>query len=103
ISGIVPSGSPSVVNGQTATITIVDSTNTVKDTLTAVVSGGNWSVNLTAAQAQALADGTYTVKAAVSDSAGNAATTAAQTITIDETSPTITISSPIAGDNFISK
>src|SRR6202012_4705384 len=99
ISGIVPSGSTSVVNGQTATITIVDSTNAVKDTLTAVVSGGTWSVNLTAGQAQALADGTYTVKANVSDSAGNAATTATQAITVDETSPTITITNPIAGDN----
>src|SRR6202012_6247021 len=103
ISGIVPSGSTSVVNGQTATITIVDSTNTVKDTLTAVVSGGAWSVNLTAAQAQALADGTYTVKANVSDAAGNAAATATQTITVDESRPNLSINSPLAGDNIISK
>src|SRR6202012_3769171 len=103
ISGIVPSGSTSVVNGQTATITIVDSTNTVKDTLTAVVTGGAWSVNLTAAQAQALADGTYTGKATVSDAAGNAATTATQTITVDESAPSIAITSPVAGDNVINK
>src|SRR6202012_1263888 len=91
ISGIVPSGSPSVVNGQSATITIVDSTNTVKDTLTATVSGGAWSVNLSAAQAQGLADGTYTIKANISDAAGNAATTATQAISVDTVAPAVAI------------
>ena len=104
ISGSASSGTGgAAVNGQTATITIVDSTNTVKDTLITNVSGGAWSVNLTAAQAQLLADGTYTIKANVSDAAGNAATTASQAITVDETSPTIAITSPIAGDNIINK
>ena len=74
IGGTAAAGTAALLaNGQTATITIVDSTNTVKDTLTTTVSGGAWSVNLTAAQAQGLADGTYTVKANVSDTAGNAA------------------------------
>src|SRR6201999_3660243 len=101
-AGVTIAGTASSsANGQTATITIVDGTNAVKDTLTATVSGGTWSVNLTVAQAQALADGTYTVKANVSDAAGNAATAATQTITVDETSPTIAITSPIAGDNVV--
>ena len=86
ISGTAAAGiGGAAVNGQTATITIVDSTNTVKDTLTTTVSGGAWSVNLSAAQAQGLADGSYTIKANVSDAAGNAATTATQAITVDET------------------
>ena len=38
-----------------------------------------------------------------SDAAGNAATTASQAITVDETSPTIAITSPVAGDNIINK
>ena len=59
------------VNGQTATITIVDGSNNVKDTYTTTVSGGTWSVNVTQSQAQGLADGTYTVKADVSDVHGN--------------------------------
>ena len=63
-------------NGQTATITIVDSANTVKDTYTTTVTAGAWSVNVTAAQAQGLADGSYSIKANLSDAAGNAATTA---------------------------
>ena len=91
------------VNGQTATITIVDGTNAVKDTYTATVTGGAWSVNVTAAQAQGLADGSYSIKANVSDTAGNAATTASQAITVDETVPTIAITAPVAGDNIINK
>ena len=53
---------------------------------------GTWSVNVTAAQAQALADGSYSIKANVSDAAGNAATTASQTITVDTLAPTVLIS-----------
>ena len=49
---------------------------------------------MTATQAQGLADGSYTIKANVSDAAGNAATTATQAITIDTAPPTVTISSP---------
>ena len=104
ISGTATAGSGgAAVNGQTATITIVDSTNAVKDTYTATVTGGAWSVNVTAAQAQGLADGSYSIKANVSDAAGNAATTASQAITVDETAPTIAITSPVAGDNIINK
>ena len=104
ISGTATAGTGgAAVNGQTATITIVDSTNTVKDTYAATVTSGAWSVNMTAAQAQALADGSYSIKADVSDAAGNAATTASQAITVDETAPTIAITSPVAGDNIINK
>ena len=102
ISGTAAAGSAGV-NGQTATITIVDSTNTVKDTSTATVTAGAWSVSVTAAQAQGLADGSYSIKANVSDAAGNAATTATQAITVDETAPTIAITAPVAGDNIINK
>ena len=102
ISGTAAAGS-AAVNGQTATITIVDSTNTVKDTYTATVAAGAWSVNVTAAQAQGLADGSYSIKADLSDAAGNAATTATQAIAVDETAPTIAITSPVAGDNIINK
>ena len=65
-----------------ATITIVDSTNAVKDTYTATVTGGTWSVNVTAAQAQGLADGSYSIKANLSDSAGNSSTTAALAVRV---------------------
>ncbi len=102
ISGIATAGG-AAVNGQTATITIVDATNVVKDTYSAVVTGGAWSISVTAAQAQALADGSYSIKANVVDAAGNAAPTASQAIAVDETAPTISITSPVAGDNIINK
>src|SRR6202035_3906598 len=90
ISGTATAGSGgAAVNGQPATITIVDSTNAVKDTYTTTVTGGAWSVNVTAAQAQALVDGSYSIKANVSDTAGKAAVTASQAIAVDETVPTI--------------
>jgi large repetitive protein len=104
ISGTAVAGTGgAAVNGQTATITIVDSSNTVKDTYTATVTAGAWSVNITTAQAQALADGSYSIKANVSDAAGNAATTASQAIAVDETAPSIAITAPVAGDNIINK
>src|SRR6185437_7995324 len=86
ISGTATAGS-AAINGQTATITLVDGTGAIKDTLTSTVTNGNWSVNVSAAQAQALADGSYSIKANVSDVAGNAAPTATQAITVDETAP----------------
>src|SRR6476646_7588972 len=69
------------------------------DTYTTVATGGSWSVNVSSADARALADGTYTVTASVSDAAGNPAL-ATQTLRVDETLPTITIAT-IAGDNVI--
>ena len=89
-----------VEDGQTATIQLVDGSSTVVDSLTATVTGNAWSVNLTPAQAQALANGSYTVKADVADQAGNQATEATQTLTVNETSVSIAIAT-IAGDNTI--
>ena len=90
ISGTATAGS-AAINGQTATITIVDGSNAVKDTYTATISNGAWSVNVTAAQAQALADGSYSIKANVSDAAGNAAPTATQAIALETIAPTVAI------------
>ena len=89
VSGTATAGiGGAAVNGQTATITIVDSSNVVMDTLTATVTAGTWSVSVPAPAAQALADGSYTIKANVTDTAGNVAATAVQAITVDETTPT---------------
>ena len=70
------------------------------DNFTATVTGNAWSVNLTPAQAQALANGSYTVKADVADQAGNQATEATQALTVNETSVSIAIAT-IAGDNIV--
>jgi hypothetical protein len=92
-SGITISGTAvdggSGVNGQTVTVKILNSSNATLDTYTTQVSNGTWSVNVTKTQAQALADGTDTVTANVSDAAGNAANQATQPITVHEIPPTI--------------
>src|SRR6267378_3869425 len=100
ISGTATAGN-SAVNGQTATIAIIDSSNVVKYTYTTTVTNGAWSVNVTAAQAQALPDGSYIIKATVSDAVGNTATTVTQAITVDAVPPAVAIVTIEGGDNII--
>jgi hypothetical protein len=75
-------------NGQPVTVKIVDSSGQVIDTFTTTLTNDTWSVNVTSAEAKSLHDGTYTVTADVSDSAGNSAQEATQAIAVDETPPT---------------
>ncbi|HKA77847.1 MAG TPA: Ig-like domain-containing protein, partial [Pseudolabrys sp.] len=88
--GVIVSGTASDgvggtgVDGQTVTVQILNGSNTVVDSYTTTVSGGNWSVDITKAQAQALTDGSYTVTANVSDAAGNPAPQASQALTVDQ-------------------
>ena len=63
-------------NGRVATINILNSANAIVNSYTKAVSSNAWSVAVTSAQATALADGSYTVSANVSDAAGNPAQTA---------------------------
>ena len=91
ISGTATAGNVPV-NGQTATVSIVDSSNVVKYTYTTTVTNGVWLVKVPAAQALALTDGNYNIQATVSDTIGNTTTTVTQTITVDTVPPTVTIS-----------
>jgi VCBS repeat-containing protein len=77
-------------NGQPVTVRIVDSSGHVVDTFTTTLTNNSWSVNLSSTEAKLLHDGSYTVTADVSDSAGNPAPEATQAITVDETPPTVT-------------
>src|SRR6185437_11087968 len=77
-SGFTISGSESGADGQTVTVRILDSTSTAQDTLTTTATGGAWSVAVTAAQAQALAAGNYSITADVSNAAGLPALEASQ-------------------------
>ena len=90
-AGFAISGSETGADGQTVTVKIVNSSSQVIDTLTTTAASGAWSVNVTSAEAQALANGSYTVKADVSNAAGTPATEATQTITVDETTPTVSV------------
>jgi Bacterial Ig-like domain/Passenger-associated-transport-repeat len=88
-------------NGQTVTLTLktADGSTTLQ-TLTTTVSGGAWHLDLPPGATPAFPDGNYLVTADVSDLAGNPATEATRTITVDTHAPTITINS-IAGDNVV--
>jgi FG-GAP-like repeat/Bacterial Ig-like domain/Cadherin domain len=77
-------------NGQTVTVTIVNAANSVVGTYLTTVSNNAWSLTVPASDAKALPDGSYTVKANVSDLAGNPAPQATHALTVDETGPTIT-------------
>src|SRR6516162_111261 len=90
-----------VANGQTVTLTILDSSGQVKDTYTTMVANNVWSVNVSSPDARSLADGSYTVTAIVSDAPGNQSVQATQTFAVDETLPTVTISgiSPDTGSS----
>ena len=73
-----------VENGQIVTVNILNSTNAIVDTYTTADSSNAWAINVTSTQATALADGSYTVTANVSDRAGNPAPTATRALTVDE-------------------
>jgi FecR protein/Bacterial Ig-like domain (group 3) len=77
-------------NGQPVTVKIVDSSGHVVDTFTTTLTNNNWSVNVSSTEAKLLHDGSYTVTADVSDSVGNPAQEATQTIAVDETPPKVT-------------
>ncbi len=82
-AGFAISGSSSgVENGQTVTVKIVNGSNVTVDTYTTTVATNAWSVSVTPAQALALANGSYTVKADVTNAAGNPASEATQAITV---------------------
>ncbi|WP_176465486.1 T9SS type B sorting domain-containing protein, partial [Croceivirga radicis] len=78
------------------TVTFSDGTNTV--TTTATVAGNTWTA--TDADISGLDNGTVTVTADVTDVAGNPATDN-DPVTLDNTLPTIDITTPIEGDNIV--
>ncbi|WP_395994548.1 Ig-like domain-containing protein [Enterobacter asburiae] len=66
---------------------------------TEVGADGAWSVNVPAADAQALGDGTWTVNVSGKDAAGNTVS-GSQTIGVDTTAPTLSVDT-LAQDNII--
>ncbi|KGK28798.1 hypothetical protein EL45_18925, partial [Cellulophaga sp. E6(2014)] len=86
-----------VEDGQTVTITFNDGTNPIVTT-TATVTGNAWTA--TDADISGLDNGNITVTADVTDFGGNPATDT-ETIVLDNTTPTIDITTPIEGDDII--
>jgi cysteine-rich repeat protein len=96
------SGTATGADGQTVTVTLrgPGEPGNLVPTDTATVSAGTWSLNITGSLVSGLAEGTYTLRANVSDAAGNAATEASRAFTVDITPPTITANT-FAGDNLV--
>ncbi|MCR1026920.1 VCBS domain-containing protein, partial [Cellulophaga baltica] len=86
-----------VEDGQTVTVTFNDGTNPVVTT-TATVTGNTWTA--TDADISGLDNGNITVTADVTDVALNPATDT-ETIVLDNTLPTIDITTPIEGDGIV--
>src|SRR5262249_9553175 len=97
-AGFAITGSATGADGQPVTVSIVDNHGHAVASYSTTAGEGSWSVNVTGPQATALADGTYTVTAEVTDQFGNAATEATQTLAVHETLPTIGIAA-VTGDN----
>ncbi len=90
-AGLILSGTTAgVEDGQTVTISVSDGTDPPLAYF-ATVAGSTWSVPVPANIATALADGSYTITASVSDRAGNPALPASRMATVDETAPRVTI------------
>src|SRR6202011_440680 len=97
-AGVTISGTETGADGQSVTVQILDSKKVLVDTLTTTSSGGAWSTTLSSAQAKALADGTYTFTATVTDSFGNASNTATQSVVVHESGPSITMAAVDGND-----
>ena len=92
-SPVTLSGTTDAEDGQTVTVFLND------NTYTTAVTGGTWSLDLPAADAQAL-NPTETIFADVSDTSGNPAVQATRDIRHDDTAPTINIDI-VAADDII--
>jgi len=91
---LVVNGVSNAEAGQTVTVTLNG-----KDYTTTVQAGGGWSVTVPSTDVGAIADGSYTLSAAVSDKAGNPAS-AGRDVLVDTTVPQLTINT-VSDDNVI--
>ncbi|MDW3211901.1 MAG: Ig-like domain-containing protein [Reichenbachiella sp.] len=83
-----------VEDGQTITVSLNG------EDYDATVTGNTWTLDIPAADVQALTEGDNDITANVSDVAGNPATEATKTVDYDIIAPTITIAT-VAGDDII--
>ncbi len=91
---IISGSATGAATGSTVTVTI--GTNTFTTVLDA---SGNWSVGVPASVVSALANGTVTINASVTDAAGNSGSATHQ-VTVNTGLPTITFNA-ISGDNVL--
>src|SRR5690606_35368516 len=85
-----------LAGGETVTVTLNG-----KDYTTAVNADGSWELYIGEKDITALADGEYAVMASVSDIAGNPASVERDISVAASNLPTLTITSPLAGDDVV--
>ncbi len=96
-AGVTVSGSTTAEAGQIVTVTL--NSPTMQTYQATVQADGSWSINIPAADLEALTDGSHTLTATVNDKAGNPASTT-HNLAVDLTVPVLTINT-IAGDDII--
>lgn len=96
-AGVTVSGSTTAEAGQIVTVTL--NSPTVQTYKATVQADGSWSINIPAADLEALTDGSHTLTATVNDKAGNPASTT-HNLAVDLTVPVLTINT-MAGDDII--
>ncbi|WP_250385397.1 Ig-like domain-containing protein, partial [Escherichia coli] len=96
-AGVTVSGSTTAEAGRIVTVTL--NSPTVQTYQATVQADGSWSINIPAADLEALTDGSHTLTAMVNDKAGNPASTT-HNLAVDLTVPVLTINT-IAGDDII--
>ncbi|STG78237.1 adhesin for cattle intestine colonization [Escherichia coli] len=96
-AGVTVSGSTTAEAGQIVTVTL--NSPTVQTYQATVQADGSWSINIPAADLEALTDGSHTLTATVNDKAGNPASTT-HNLAVDLTVPVLTINT-MAGDDII--
>ncbi|MER2492538.1 Ig-like domain-containing protein, partial [Catenovulum sediminis] len=88
-------------NNASVTVTITDNNSTVSRTVTADTSG-NWTISGSELDVSAFNNGTLTVSATQTDTAGNISTAATQSITLDNAAPSaLTMTTPIETDGIV--
>ncbi|QQK13654.1 Ig-like domain-containing protein [Escherichia coli O157:H7] len=93
-AGVTVSGSTTAEAGQIVTITL--NSPTVQTYQATVQADGSWSINIPAADLEALTDGSHTLTATVNDKAGNPASTT-HNLAVDLTVPAADVSNWPAG------
>ncbi|HDP6911148.1 BapA-related adhesin SiiEA [Escherichia coli] len=91
---LVLSGTSNAEAGQTVTLTVNGKSHTAT-----VGSDGTWQVTLPATEVQALAEGSQTLSASVSDRAGNTTSNSAN-FAVDTSAPVVSVNT-IAGDDIL--
>ncbi|PCK32823.1 hypothetical protein CEX98_05150 [Pseudoalteromonas piscicida] len=87
--------------GNSVTVTIHDGANSLSRTVTADNTGG-WTISGSEFDVSTFNNGTLTVSASQSDSAGNTSSAASTTITLDNAAPSApSITTPIEGDGLV--